>query len=112
MKATQSKSEIIKHFPNEQVTPHVTQTKLYHENLYTPAMELQAHLGLDPGLEHKTLPCARRYTLQERPMHPSPGSSFRHRTWSMTFSLWWQCLPALKFSVYHYKAVELGSGPL
>lgn len=32
----------------------LTYTKLYHEYLYSSAGEIQAHLGLDPGLEHKT----------------------------------------------------------
>lgn len=94
----------------------LTYTKLYHEYLYSSAGEIQAHLGLDPGLEHKTkevpspvpgdLHCRKDLLPQvlEQVSDTGPGA------WP--FSLWWQCLPALKLSVYHYKAVELGSGPL
>lgn len=93
----------------------MTHTKIYHENLYSPAVEIQAHPGLRPGLEHKTkglpspvpgLHCRKDPCSQvlELVLDTGPGA------WP--FPLWWQCLPALKFSVYHYKAVELGSSPL
>lgn len=80
------------------------------------AVEIQAHLGLDPVLEHKTegvpspvpgdLHCKKDSCTQVLELVSDTGPE------AWPFSLWWQCLPALKYSVYHYEAVELGSGPL
>lgn len=95
---------------------HLTHTKLYHENLYTSAEEIQAHLCIDPGLEHKTkrapspvpgdLHCRKDLCTQDLELVSDTGPG------AWPFSLWWQCLPVLKFSVSHYKAVELRTGPL
>lgn len=94
----------------------LTHTKLCHEYLCTPAVEIQAHLGLDPCLEHKTKgvpsPVPGDLHCRKDPCTPVLELVSDAGTGAWPFSLWLQCLPALKFSVYHYKAVELGSGPL
>lgn len=52
VKAIQSKSEIIRHFTDKQVT-HALPTLSFTMNACSFAAEIQTHLGLDPCSEHK-----------------------------------------------------------